>query len=163
LKDLEEGGEGSGVGERALRVEERAVLSTQAGVHRGLVLGQAGQVRIDRVDGKSSKGVVHCSLLDLTNCSEPARFFLHSSKVEPGLHNVDAIVNPASSTAEIPVSREEGAGTRAARDGGGKDEGADHVEDDEHEDDHGHGGQTHTIEGSRQKLIGEGGERCRAK
>ena len=47
MKDLEEGGEGSGVGERALRVEERAVLSTQAGVHRGLVLGQAGQVRTE--------------------------------------------------------------------------------------------------------------------
>ena len=47
MKDLEEGGEGSGVGERALRVEERAVLSTQAGVHRGLVLGKAGQVRTE--------------------------------------------------------------------------------------------------------------------
>ena len=47
MKDLEEGGEGSCVGERTLRVEERAVLSTQAGVHRGLVLRQAGEVRTE--------------------------------------------------------------------------------------------------------------------
>ena len=88
----------------------------------------------------------HHSLLDLTSCSEPASLFLHFSKVGSGLHNVEDTVTLTSSNTELPVSREEGVRTRAARDGGDKDGVVGHVEGGEPQDDHVHGGQTNTID-----------------
>ena len=63
-----------------------------------------------------------------------------------------------SSNTELPVSREEGVRTRAAGDGDDKDGVVGHVEGGEPQDDHVHGGQTNTIEGFWQKLIGAGGK-----
>jgi len=123
----------------ALVVDERAVLSVARGQHRGSVPLQAGQLRVDGVDGVTDEGVdVQGPGLGLAHSLELAGLLLDVEVVHGALHHIQTIVD---SVGEVAQEGDVVVGARAAGEDGAKDQGSDHVEGKQDQDDGADGAQ----------------------